>query len=74
MRCYLIAKGHVAYVEFLKTKTDVERIAESKFLFDRIGKERGADGFEVWDGSRMVFHYPEDGARKPPPDQIGPAA
>jgi hypothetical protein len=59
MRCNLLAKGRITFVEFLKSETDVEWIAESKLLFDRIGKELAADGFEVWDGSRVVFRFPE---------------
>lgn len=68
MRCHLIANGRVTFVEFLKGEDDVEWIAESKLLFDKIGKQHGADGFEVWDGSRVVFRFQEDGAQIPKPD------
>ena len=59
MRVYFMTGGHIAAVEYL-TKTDDEgRIAEARGLFTLKGVPRGHDGFEVWDGPRFVYRYPE---------------
>jgi hypothetical protein len=55
MRCYFMLGGRINAVEFLTSKDDQGRIAEAQKLFDEIGKLRGADGFEVWDGARFVY-------------------
>ena len=54
--------GHIAGVELLTTTVDEDRIAEARKLFDVKGKPRGADGFEVWDGPRFVYRFPERAA------------
>lgn len=59
MRCYFMRDGHIAAVELLKALTDEDRIAEARELFNANGKPRGADGFEVWDGPRFVYRFPE---------------
>ena len=59
MRCYLMRKGHIAAVEFLETGPDAELIDQGKAHFDRRADER-FDGFEVWDGKRRLYCYPED--------------
>jgi hypothetical protein len=59
MRCYFLRGGGVISARSLEKATDEEGIAESKQLFDTVRKERGADGFEVWDGGRFVYRYPE---------------
>ena len=51
-------RGRIAAVEFLTKTANEDRIAESKELFDSIGKPKGADGFEVWDGPRFIYRYP----------------
>jgi hypothetical protein len=60
MRCYFMKRGHIAAVEFLTRDTDQERIVESRELFEKKGKPRGAEGFEVWDGPRFVYRFPEE--------------
>jgi hypothetical protein len=52
--------GHIAAVEYLTKITDDERISESKEIFEAKGKPRGAEGFEVWDGPRFLYRYPEE--------------
>jgi hypothetical protein len=59
MRCYFMRDGHIGAVEFLTAATDEARIAEARQLFEQLGKDRQADGFEVWDGPRFVYRYPE---------------
>lgn len=54
-----MSDGHIAAVEFLTTTTDEDRIAEARELFNAKGKPRGADGFEVWDGPRFLYRFPE---------------
>jgi hypothetical protein len=60
VRCYFMKDCHITSVEFLKATHDAERIAEAHKLFDTKGKLKGADGFEVWDGPRFLYRYPED--------------
>ena len=57
-------RGHIAAVEFLSTTTDEGRIAESLELFEKIGMKQGAEGFEVWDGPRFVYRFPEEPAAR----------
>jgi hypothetical protein len=65
MRCYFMRDGHIAAVEFLTEPTDEGRIAEAKRLFVTKGLDYHADGFEVWDGARFVYQFPE----APPPNK-----
>jgi hypothetical protein len=60
MRCYFIKGGHIAAVEFLQQTTDQARITEAEGLFETVGKSKGAEGFEVWDGSRLIYRYPQE--------------
>jgi hypothetical protein len=62
MRCYLMTKGRISSVEFLSMRTDEGRIAEAREIFEKLAGQRGADGFEVWDGGRFVYRYPEERA------------
>ena len=57
VRCYLMRKGHIESVEMLDVGSDAELIAQGKAHFARRG---GFDGFEVWDGKRRIYVYPED--------------
>lgn len=59
MRCYFMKHGHIAAVEFLKKTDDEGRVAEALELFAENGIRLGADGFEIWDGARFVFRFPE---------------
>jgi len=51
--------GHIAAVEFLTASDDQARIAEARTLFEAQGRQRGSDGFEVWDGPRFIARFPE---------------
>ena len=51
--------GHIAAVELLTETTDEARIARSRELFAERDKSKSADGFEVWDGPRFVYCFPE---------------
>ena len=62
VRCYFMKDGHIAAVEYLHRETDGSRIAEARELFELKGRPRGAEGFEVWDGPRFVYRYPETDA------------
>lgn len=59
MRCYFMRDGHIMGVELLDQTDDVGRIARSRELFETKGKPEGAEGFEVWDGPRFVYRFPE---------------
>ena len=60
MRCYLMRNGHIAAVEILRETDDAKRIIEAKTFFVADGDKHKADGFEVWDGARFVYRFPED--------------
>jgi hypothetical protein len=59
MRCYFMKQCHIFKVEFLEAKDDAGRIAEARALFEEKASQIGADGFEVWDGPRFLYRYPE---------------
>ena len=59
MRCYFMNNGRIAAVENLNTQSDDDRIAEARGIFEKLGQQKRADGFEVWDGPRFVYRYPE---------------
>jgi hypothetical protein len=60
VRCYFMKDGHIAAVAFLVETTDAGRIVEAKRLFVADGLKHKADGFEVWDGPRFVYRFPEE--------------
>ncbi len=63
MRCYFMKNGHIAGVEFLNETTDEARIAKARELFTARAQSQSADGFEVWDGPRFLYRFPEDPGR-----------
>lgn len=60
MRCYFKTGARITSVEFLTAADDDARIAEARALFTEKGMPGGADGFEVWDGKRFIYRFPED--------------
>ena len=50
--------GRIACIEHLAETSDPARVVEAKTLFDRKGKARGANGFEIWDQTRFVYRFP----------------
>ncbi len=58
MRCFFMRKGHIQAVEFLTPGTDEALIEQGQKLF-RKRPDPPFDGFEIWDGARRVFVYPE---------------
>jgi hypothetical protein len=60
MRCYFMRDGHIQAVEILSSTDDQSRIEEARHLFETKGKPRYADGFEIWEGPRFVYRFPED--------------
>ena len=69
MPCYFMKHGHIDAVEYLNQTSDVGRIAEARELFQSKGRPRGAEGFEVWDGDRFLYRYPEE-AETPGPVKL----
>ena len=59
-----IAYGHIAAVEFLAPGPDADLIAQGKAHFTRRADD-GFDGFEVWDGKRRLYCYPEESEDPP---------
>ena len=58
LRCYFMKDGHISAVELLSGTDDQARMEEAYNLFETIGRPRGADGFEIWDGPRFVARFP----------------
>jgi hypothetical protein len=59
MRCYFMRDGHIDSVKVLTATDDVARIAEALELYEASGMESGATGFEVWEGTRLIYRFPE---------------
>lgn len=58
MRCYLMRDGHITGVEDLEAATDADAIQLAiKVFYDRQATDRSYDGFELWDGSRVVHRH-----------------
>ena len=60
MRCYLIRDGHFKSVELVDAATDAETIQLAIETFhNRLDSVTGEpyDGFELWDGNRVVHRY-----------------
>jgi len=60
MRCYFMEKGHISAVEILTPGEDASLIEQSKAAFDRHPRKAHFQGFEVWDGTRCLYRFPED--------------
>jgi hypothetical protein len=63
MRCFFLRDGRIADFEMLTPGlSDEDAIAQAHILFS---KRKGPfEGFEVWDGARVVFRYPNPRAEK----------
>ena len=59
MRCYFMRGGHIASVEFLEQGLDTDLIKQSHAWFETRNTNQRFDGFEVWDGARRVYVFPE---------------
>ena len=60
MRCYLIKKGHIAAVEFLTAGSDESLVVQAQAHYKRRSAAELIDGFEVWDGARRVYSWPDE--------------
>jgi hypothetical protein len=63
MRCFFTQNGRIRTVDLLSPTDDPSRIEEAHRLFETKGNEWGADGFEVWDGRRFLYRFPETAAK-----------
>jgi hypothetical protein len=61
MRCFFMKNGRICGVEYLQETADSSRIAEARELFETRGLPIGAEGFEVWDGTRFVYRFISEG-------------
>jgi hypothetical protein len=52
-------KGHIAAVEFLEAGVDDRLIEQAHAHFKRRASGERFDAFEVWDGARRVYSWPE---------------
>jgi hypothetical protein len=52
-------RGHIHSVEFLEAGSDADSIEQGKTKF-HARKDEGFDAFEIWDGARPVYRYPDD--------------
>jgi hypothetical protein len=70
MWCYFLHDGQIAGVEVLPPGlSDEDAIARAHILSS---KRKGPfDGYELWDGARMVFRRGPDAAAPPPDGDAG---
>ena len=66
MRCYFLRRNDVQGVTFLKAAPDRELIRQAKSLFLARAETEHFDGFEVWEGNRLVHREPVTGERPAP--------
>ena len=68
MWCYFFHAGHIAGVEVLPPGlSDEEAVARAQILS---AKRKGPfDGYELWDGARLVIRCPDPCAETPEADQ-----
>ena len=59
MRCFFLRDGRIQGVEFLSADEDEALVSQARALFETAGKTRRADGFEVWDGKRCIYRFPD---------------
>ena len=60
MRCFLMRGGHIESVELLEPGSDEDLIVQGRMWFEVRKAEGRFDGFEVWDGARRLYTYPEE--------------
>jgi len=70
MWCYFLHDGHIAGVEVLPPGlSDEDAIARAHILSS---KRKGPfDGYELWDGARLVFSSGPDATAPQPGDDAG---
>jgi len=56
MRCYFMNNGHIDAVEVLTTTSDEDAISQARVLFQE--RKHRFEGFELWDGDRVIVRYP----------------
>jgi hypothetical protein len=68
MWCYFLHDGRIAGVEALPAGlSDEDAVARAQILSS---KRKGPfDGYELWDGARLVIRYPDPRAETPEVDQ-----
>jgi hypothetical protein len=54
---------HIDGVEILSATDDAGKIAQARKLFESRCRTLQTDGFEVWDGARFVYRFPEAGPK-----------
>ena len=64
MRCYYVRGGHIVDVDEVSGPSDEEAIGKAQALFSE--REDLFEGFELWDGARVLIGHPELFARNNP--------
>jgi hypothetical protein len=57
MRCYFLRGGHIESFEELTQLSDEEAITKAHALFSE--RKHLFEGFELWDGPRVVIGHPQ---------------
>lgn len=60
MRCFFMKNGHITAVQMLDASDDDGLVEQARKAFYAKGGRSAVDGFEVWDGPRFVFRFPDD--------------
>jgi hypothetical protein len=67
--CYFLRDRDIAAVEMLPSGfSDEDEITRAHVLFST--RKGSFDGFEIWDGVRLVFRYPDPATTPEPPDPL----
>lgn len=74
MRCFLMMGGHIRAVEFLTAGPDESLVEQAHGHFERRTGQEKFDGFEVWDGARRVYWWPQESEGLPKSHPPGPGA
>jgi hypothetical protein len=71
MRCYYMRGGHIVDVDKLTEPSDEEAIAKAHALFSE--RKDLFEGFELWDGARVLIGHPHLFNQTTPPSVHRPA-
>ncbi len=59
MPFYYTKNGRIDGVVELTATDDEDRISQAREIFAKSNLRRKTDGFEVWDGDRLIYRFPE---------------
>lgn len=64
MRCYFLRDNKIEAVYLLAGGSDDDLVHQARHIFDKFAGPE-IQGFEVWEGRRFIYRYPERDAEGP---------